>query len=162
MKFWTTARKEAIMKFISEPIACVFRIHVYLYHNLEDYLRLEVYGGLLIALQQGPLLNRTEHPCFNAVMHGLSVRLVMVVVVPVLVLGAVLMMFMVVVLLLSYLFHFPLYPATKCDTHFPQSYLFLKARVFWLKPCIRMVCLALRNVCDSVWVYVIDLLYQVL
>jgi hypothetical protein len=61
-------------------------------------------------------LNRTEHPCFNSVTQGLSVRLVMVVVVPVLVLGALLMMVMVVVLLL---FHFPLYPATKCDSHFP-------------------------------------------
>ena len=45
---------------ILEPVACVFRIHVYLYHNWEDYeLRLEVCGGLLIALSQGHLLNRT-------------------------------------------------------------------------------------------------------
>ena len=99
MKLWTTARKEAIMKIFYEPIACVFRIHVYFYRNSEDYeLRLEVCGVLLIALSQGPLLHRTEHPCFNSVMQGLCVRLVTVVAVPVLVLGAVLMMVMVVVL----------------------------------------------------------------
>lgn len=105
---------------ILEPIACVFRIHVCLYHNSEDYeLRLEVCGGLLLALSQGPLLNRTEHPCFNSVMQGLSVRRVTVLAVPILVLGAVLMMVMVVVLFLSFLFRFPLYPMTECDSHFP-------------------------------------------
>ena len=114
------SKKRSHNENILEPIACVFRIHVYLYHNSENYeLRLEVCGGLLIALSQGPLLNRTEHPCFNSVMQGLSVRLVTVVAFPFLVLGAVLMMVMVVVLFLSFLFHFPLYPMTECDSHFP-------------------------------------------
>lgn len=90
-----------------------------MYRNSEDYeLRPEVCGVLLIALSQGPLLNRTEHPCFNSVMQGLSVRLVTFVSVPVLVLGAVLMMVMVVVLFLFFLFHFPLYPMPECDSHF--------------------------------------------
>jgi hypothetical protein len=94
-------------------------MHVYVYHDSEDYeLRLEACGVLLIALSQGPLLNRTEHPCFNSVMQGLSVRLVMFVSAPVLILGAVLMMVMVVVFFLFSLFHFPLYLMTDCDSHF--------------------------------------------
>jgi hypothetical protein len=54
------SKKRSHNENILEPIACVFRIRVYLYHNWEDYeLRLEVCGGLLNALSQGPLLNRT-------------------------------------------------------------------------------------------------------
>jgi len=100
------SKKKSRNENILEPIACVFRIHVSLNHNSEDCeLRLEVCGGLSIVLSQGPLLNRTEHPCFSSVMQGLSVRLVTVVAVPILVLGAALMMIMVVVLFPSFLFH---------------------------------------------------------
>ena len=78
----------------------------------------------MIALSQGPLFNRTEQNN-NSVVQGLSVRLIMVVAFPVLVLGTVLMMVMVVVLFLSFLIHFPLYPMTECDSHFPELYQFL-------------------------------------
>ena len=117
MKLWTTARKEAIMKIFYEPIACVFRIHVYFYRNSEDYeLRLEVCGVLLIALSQGPLLHRTplfqfcdaRSLCKAGYGCGCSSSCAWCCADDGYGCGP----------LLAFLFHFPLYPMTECDSHF--------------------------------------------